>query len=316
MIRTVLIHHPRAEAYAGLTAARFPGLRLLCSAPGEAVPAEHWAVADVLLTSNLPLPAIPAAPQLRFIQLTSAGVESLLPWRERLAMAAVANARGVSGTLISEYVMMVAAMLHWDMPGVLRNQAARRWQSRNVKPLAGRVLGIVGVGTIGTEIAVRARSAGLVVYGVKRDPSVGAENLDRVFGPDELSAFLPLCDTVVLVLPATAATRGLIGRRELALMKPDAVLVNVARGDVVDEAALAEALAAGRLKGAALDVFAEEPLPGSHPFWDMPNVIVTPHMAGAVIDYVERVFAIFADNLQRLAAGQPLRNGVDLARGY
>lgn len=316
MIRTVLIHHPRAVAYAALTAARFPDLDLRCSAPGEPVPAEDWAVAEVLLTSNLPLPAIPAAPRLRFVQLTSAGVESLMPLRDQLRTAAVANARGVSGTLISEYVMMVAAMLHWDMPGVLRNQASRCWQSRNVTPLAGRVLGIVGVGTIGTEIAIRARGAGLVVYGVKRDPSVGAESLDRVFGPDELSAFLPLCDTVVLVLPATAATRGLIGRRELALMKPDAVLVNVARGEVVDEAALGEALAAGRLQGAALDVFAEEPLPDRHPFWDMPNVIVTPHMAGAVADYAERVFAIFADNLQRVAAGQPIRNRVDLDRGY
>jgi D-2-hydroxyacid dehydrogenase (NADP+) len=153
------------------------------------------------------------------------------------------------------------------------------------------------------------------VLAVRRS-SVADVNVEMVFPPDALHECLARSDFVVLAVPATGETGLLMDRAAIAAMKPGAFLVNVARGSVVDEPALAEALAAGRLAGACLDVFAEEPLPPESPLWTFSNVVVTPHMAGAAADYEERFTDIFVDNLRRYARGEPLRNLVDLARGY
>ncbi|WP_456725298.1 NAD(P)-dependent oxidoreductase [Bradyrhizobium sp. USDA 4350] len=150
----------------------------------------------------------------------------------------------------------------------------------------------------------------------KRDTSVPIEGVDELFASDAFNDLLPLCDFVVLALPSTAETVGLIGAREIARMRRDAFLINIARGNIVVEAELIKALHAGAIAGAMLDVFEQEPLPPDSPLWDMPNVIVTPHVAGNPTNYLERAFEILSDNIERFLNGQALNNVVDIGRGY
>ncbi|SFN92617.1 Phosphoglycerate dehydrogenase [Bradyrhizobium sp. Rc3b] len=240
----------------------------------------------------------------------------MLPVRDRVDDIIVTNVRGMHGGLIADYVMGGLTMLNWDFRKLLSEQAERKWNFRSVTPLADKTLGVVGLGSIGVSIARRAKSAGMTVLGAKRDISVPVEGIDRLFGSNELKDLLPLCDFVVLAVPATPETVGLIGVDEIACMRRDAFLINIARGCVVVESELIRALQAGRLAGAMLDVFEREPLPQDSPLWDMPNVIVTPHISGIVMDYVERAFEIVAENIERYLKGLPLKNLIDLRRGY
>jgi phosphoglycerate dehydrogenase-like enzyme len=176
-------------------------------------------------------------------------------------------------------------------------------------------LGVVGLGTIGTEIARRARTFGMNVVGVKRT-SAPVEGVDQVFGPDRLGEMLSLCDFVVLVVPATAQTERMFGASEFQAMKRTAYLVNISRGSTVDEEALIQALQQGSIAGAILDVFDKEPLPAESPLWFLENVVITPHIAGYLQGYTQQVMEIFSDNLTRWRKGLPLRNVVDLERGY
>jgi phosphoglycerate dehydrogenase-like enzyme len=204
-----------------------------------------------------------------------------VPIRETLASVIVTNASGIHGTLVADYVYAALVMLQFRFP--------RLWR--------------------------RGPAFGLRVLGLRRQPAP-VEGVSRVLGPDGLPELLRESDAVVLSVPETGETRGLLGAKELRAMKPGAFVINVARGAVVDEAALLDVLREGRLGGAALDVFATEPLPAASPLWDLPNVIVTPHIAGEPAGYTERVISeVFADNVARYRAGQPLRNVVDLARG-
>ncbi|WOH57627.1 NAD(P)-dependent oxidoreductase [Bradyrhizobium sp. BWC-3-1] len=168
-------------------------------------------------------------------------------------------------------------MLNWDFRKLLSEQAERKWNFRSVTPLADKTLGVVGLGSIGATIARRAKSAGMTVVGAKRDISVAVEGIDRFFGSDELKELLPLCDFVVLAVPATPETAGLIGADESACMRRDAFLINITRDSVVLESELIGALRAGTLAGAMLDIFEREPLPQDSPLWAWQNVIVTPH---------------------------------------
>ncbi|WP_439397577.1 NAD(P)-dependent oxidoreductase [Bradyrhizobium sp. PMVTL-01] len=165
-------------------------------------------------------------------------------------------------------------------------------------------------------IARRAKSAGMTVVGSRRDASRSIEGVDRLFGSDELQDLLQLCDFVVLAVPATPETVGVIGSAEIACMRCEAFLINIARGNVVVETELIRALRANAIAGAMLDVFEREPLPKESPLWDMPNVIVTPHVSGVPTNYTERVFPIIADNIERFLTGQALKNVVDLGPGY
>ncbi|WP_225148628.1 MULTISPECIES: D-2-hydroxyacid dehydrogenase [unclassified Bradyrhizobium] len=228
----------------------------------------------------------------------------------------VTNVRGMQGGLIADYVMGGVTILNWNFRKLLSEQAERKWIHRSVAPLANKTLGIVGLGSIGSTIARRAKSAGMIVLGAKRDISVPAEDVDRLFGSDQLKDLLPLCDFVVLAVPATPETVGLIGADEIACMRSDAFLINIARGSVVVESELISALQAGSLGGAMLDVFEREPPPQDSPLWEMPNVIMTPHIAGILTDYVERAIDIVTENVERYLKGLPLRNVIDLRRGY
>lgn len=271
--------------------------------------------AEVLLCTKLPPAALSDATRLRWIQVTSAGIEGLLPVRDRIAALSVTNARGVHVDLMADHAIAVMVMLQWDFPGLLRSQAAGRWDRGPRAPLAGRTLGVLGPGAIGAEIGRRAAAFGMRVIGVSRSgaPLPGFDAVHPVAG---LHSVLPDCDFVCVVVPATPETRHMIGARELGLMKRTAFLLNVSRGSLVDEAALIAALRAGEIAGAGLDVFEQEPPAPDNPLWSMPNVIMTPHISGMTTDNAPRVAALFAENLGRFRAGETLRNLVRLDRGY
>lgn len=310
----VLVYHARAETYRGLLAAEFPDLEVVGATTEEALD-RHISEADVLLSFRFPLGALARARRLRWIQITSAGVDHLLEAGAALRHLVVTNARGIHAELMADYVVGVVVMLQWGFSRLLRHQQARAWQPQSTEPLAGKRLGVVGVGAIGAEIARRGAALGMTVLGMRREPRPVA-GVTRMFGPGELPAMLAECDFVVLVVPATPATARLIGEPELRRMRRTAYLVNIARGSVVDEAALVRALEERWIAGAALDVFETEPLPPPSPLWGMDNVIVTPHIAGEPDEYQRRVMTVFAENIRRWRAGRPLVNVVDPERGY
>jgi phosphoglycerate dehydrogenase-like enzyme len=182
--------------------------------------------------------------------------------------------------------------------------------------VAGRTLGLLGFGEIGRAVAARAAALGVRCLALRRRPGGGGAGVERVYGPEGLPEFLGACDFVVNSLPLTAETRGLLDARALRAMRPDGVLINLGRGPTVVEADLLEALRAGRIGGAVLDVFDAEPLPPDSPFWALDNVLVTAHTAGNSEHYLERAVDIFCQNLRRFRAGEPLRNVVDKRLGY
>ncbi|PJG50625.1 D-2-hydroxyacid dehydrogenase [Bradyrhizobium forestalis] len=313
---TILLNHPAAEAYARLIGERFPQVRTIV-APDPARLEQHIGEAEALLAFRFPVEVFDKAKKLRWFQCTGAGVDSIFPIRDKVGHITITNGRGIHGDIIADYVMAGATMLHWDFRRLLREQAERKWNPRNVTPLAEKTLGVIGLGSIGATIARRAKSAGMTVVGSKRDTSAPVDGVDKLFGSDELRNLLPLCDFVVVAVPGTSETVGLIGAGEIACMRRDAFLINIARGNVIVEGELIKALQVGSIAGAMLDVFEREPLPQDSPLWDMPNVIATPHVAGSPSNYTERVFSSFlADNIERFLKGQNLKNVVNIARGY
>lgn len=310
----VLVYNHIADHYRRMLNEQFPELEVAAGKERPIVD-EHIGDAEVLLTWKFPLAALDKAKKLRWIQLTSAGVDHLRPATDRLRHIVVTNARGIHADVMADYAMGTITMLQWNFRQLLREQQARQWNHRFTEPLASRTLGVIGLGAIGQEIARRGASIGMTVVGTKRTPG-SVEGVSRVFGPDHLREMLSLCDFVILVVPQTPETDRMIGEAELRAMQRTAFLVNIARGSVVDEPALIRALQERWIAGAALDVFAQEPLPADSPFWEMDTVIITPHVAGEPVNYAGRVMGIFAENLKRWAEGQPLRNVVDLARGY
>lgn len=312
---TIILHHPAAESYAQRIAERFPGVRSIVAPDTERLE-RHIAEADALLGFRFPVEVFDKAKKLRWFQCTGAGVDSIFPIRHRVDHLTVTNARGIHGDIIADYVMAGVTMLHWDFRRYLDEQPEQKWNPRYVAPLADKTLGVVGLGSIGATIARRAKGAGMTVVGSKRDVSAPVEGVDQLFASDALDELLPLCDFVVLALPATPDTVGLIDAIKIARMRDHAFLVNIARGNVVVEAELIKALQTRAIAGAMLDVFEQEPLPQNSPLWAMPNVIATPHVAGSPANYTERVFSIVAENIDRFLKGQMLKNIVDLRRGY
>lgn len=312
---TIVINHPDAETYALLVEKRFPQVRAIMAPNSERLE-RYIGDADALLASCFPVELFDQAKKLRWFQCTNAGVDSMLPIRDRAGHIIVTNVRGIHADIITDFVMAGVTMLHWNFRRLLREQGERKWNPCCVAPLAEKTLGVVGLGSIGATIARRAKSAGMTVVGSDRETSVSVEGVDHLFPSDALRELLPLCDFVVLAVPATVETVGLVGAAELASMRRDAFLINVARGSVVVESELIKALQQGVIAGAMLDVFEREPLAQDSPLWDMPNVIATPHTAGNPTNYVERVFSIFGDNIELFMKGQTLKNIADLRRGY
>jgi phosphoglycerate dehydrogenase-like enzyme len=258
------------------------------------------------------------APSLRWVHARSAGLDGVLTEAMVAHPATLTNGRGVFAPALAEFV--VTALLHFakDVPRLLRSQRERRWDVFEMRALAGSTVGIVGYGAIGRETAFRLAPFGVRVVALRQRPELSREDphVAEALAPERLHELMARSDAVVVAAPLTPRTRGLVSREAIAAMKPDAVLVNVGRGPVVDETALVEALAAGRLRGAALDVFEAEPLPPGHVLWSLPNVLVSSHCADHVPGWVETATRLFLENLERFRRGEPLRNVVDKSRGY
>ena len=260
--------------------------------------------------------AWPRAARLRWIQAAWAGVDGLLFPELVESDVVLTNARGVFDEAIAEYVVGLMLLFAKDLIGVVDRQRRREWRRRDAELLSGRHLLIVGVGGIGRAIGRLASALGMQVRGVGRRTRPDDGVFDVVLGADELLGALPWADYVVDALPATDATRHLFGANAFEAMNPWARFVNVGRGSTVDQVALVAALRTGEIGAAALDVFEEEPLPEDSPLWEMPNVIVSPHVSGDFGGWREGVVELFVENLERFLTGAPLRNVVDKRLGY
>ncbi len=282
--------------------------------------------ADVAFTPFIDRDAFPSATRLRWVQSPAVGVGSLMFPELHASSVVITSAKGIRARSIAEHVIGVTIALARRLPFALRAQAAHRWAQDELEgpdsgvwTLSGRRMLIVGLGSIGLEVARLAVPLGLTVSGIRRRPDRSSHDVPAgvaVHGPNRLSELLTSSDVIVLSMPHTPDTREIIGQRELDQVKRGALLINIARGKLVDDAAVADALEDGRLGGAALDVFTREPLEASSPFWDLSNVIITPHTAGAMADYWTPLVALFAENLKRFEQGQALLNVVDKQAGY
>lgn len=309
---SVLVYHPdEAQAYARLVRAPRGQIRLRVAATPEAA-MPFVEEMDVLYTWGFPAELLPMARRLRWVQVMGAGVNAFLdvPFPPKVVLTRV---EGVFGPWMAEYVfgwLLWASQRTELMRG---SQRLRRWEPVNPTLLRGKTLGIVGVGSIGRVIANIGRAFQMRVLGLSRTGKRIAE-CDRVYRRPAFHEFLAASDYVVLVAPLTPETRGMLGEPELHTMRPEAWLVNLGRGSLIQEPALIRALQERWIAGAVLDVFSEEPLPTEHPFWGMTNVVVTPHISGPSLP--EEIGPIFNENLKRFLTGRPLHGRVDVRRGY
>jgi len=270
------------------------------------------------------------APRLTWVHSATSGVERALTPASRERGLIVTNARGVFSRPIAEYVLMMILAISRRLPQLLELQRERTWQPLEGAELRDVTVGIVGLGSIGRSVAALATTFGCRVVAVRRHaelesaprsvddeaPTVGELRLARVGGPETLPELLAESDFIVLAAPLTPETEDLIDAEALAQFKPGAWLINVARGRLIDERALLRALRDGNLGGAVLDTFRDEPLPPMSSFYDLPNVIVTPHTAWSSGRVLDRSVELFCDNLRRFAGGEPLLNVVDPDAGY
>jgi phosphoglycerate dehydrogenase-like enzyme len=283
---------------------------------------ESAAQADVIVngTSNPPLlsAAIPPARQARWIHSLWTGVDNVLCPEVLASPLPLTNGRGVFRRPLAEWT--VGAMLYfaYNMRRMIRQQQAGVWQAFTTEEIRGKTLGIVGYGGIGSMAAELARPFGVRIVALRRRPELFRQDplVDESFARAKLAQMLAASDYVLLAAPLTEETRGMIGAPQIAAMKPSGVLINVGRGAVVDEPALIAALESGKIRGAALDVFAVEPLPATHPFYKMENVLLSPHTADHVQDFIHLAVECFLENLRRFQAGEPLLNLVDKHAGY
>lgn len=280
--------------------------------------------ADVAFTPFVDRDVFASSARLRWVQSPAAGVGSLM-FPELLASEViVTSARGIRARAIAEHVLGVTIALARQLPRAWRAQAAHEWAQEQlegptstIRTLQDLRMGIVGLGAIGGEVARLAAPFGMRVSAIRRRSHAPVPaGVETVWTPDRLIDLLAQSDVVVLAAPHTPETKQLMGRDELDRIKRGALLINIARGKLIDDEAVVEALREGRLGGAALDVFAREPLDASSPYWDLPNVIITPHTAGAMQDYWTPLVALFSENLRRFERGAPLLNVVDKVAGY
>ena len=321
-MKTILINFEAgvlSEAQLAQIQAAAPDMQLLVTRDRD----EIEAVLDEveIAAAGFPRDLLPRAHNLRWLQQWGAGADWLLRYPEVIELDFVlTNASGVHTIPISEHILAFLLAFGRGFHHAVRAQVRREWfsyeQQTGIFELVGKTMVLVGVGAIGGRTAELATALGMRVLGVRRDPTVGAPGVEAMYGPDQLLDLLPEADFLVLTIPLTHETQGMIGERELRAMKPTAYIINIGRGGIIQEDVLVRALQEGWIAGAGLDVFETEPLPEDSPLWGMDNVIVTGHYAGANPYYTERAMAIFLDNLVRYRAGEPLRNVVDKRIGY
>ena len=313
--RPIHVYHPGAERVAGV-------IRAKCAPDRPIVPiAERAALraalpdVEVLFAPVPPRDGWSTARRLALLQLAGAGVDHLLPSPDLPPDVPVAGIRGVFADEVAEHVVLMLLALVRRLPELLDQQRKREWRTRPVARLSGRRLVVLGLGETGRRVAARAAALGVTVRGVRRRPEP-VPHVEEVLPPSRIAEALAGADALAVCAPLTPETRGLVSAEALAALAPGAFVVDVSRGGLVDEAALIDALDAGALGGLARDVFEDEPLPADSPFWDAPNTIVTPHLAGYAEDYLAHAVDVLLDNVDRLERGAPLTHLVDRRAGY
>ena len=304
------------ERFRVAAAGAAPGARILLPPSRDAAVAQAAEV-DIATGWSLPPALLENGRRLKWVHAFNAGVDGFvgLPGirDKRVVLTRTVGAHVALPDHVMALVLAFARRLHVD----LRHQIEHTWdrQSGIGEDVAGKVLGIMGLGQIGKPLAARAAAFGMRVVGTKRTPEP-VPHVDLVLPPDRIGDLLTEADYVVALLPLTPETKGRMGEREFRSMKRTAVFINVSRGPVVQEAALVQALRDGWIAGAGLDVFEVEPLPADNPLYDLPQVIITPHVSGITPQFFERIATVFAQNLRRYVGGEPLANIIDVARGY
>lgn len=279
--------------------------------------------ADIAFAAAITPEQFRAARRLQWVHCPAAGVGHMLYPEMVQSEITITNGRGTSADTIAEHVLAVVLALFRRLPVAHTRQAEHVWAQDEIasppgnRTIAGSRVLIVGLGSIGTATATRFHALGATLTGIRRQPDGAVvAGVESIRSPAALHDLLPDADVVVLAAPQTTETRGLIGEAELGRMKRSAMLVNVSRGSLINEDALVRALRSGALAGAALDVFRDEPLAANHPMWDVPNLLITPHVSGFRHDHWDAAVALFAENRRRFAAGGPLINVVDKKVGY
>ncbi len=255
---------------------------------------------------------------LKWIHSRSAGLDSLLFPALVESPVPLTNGRGVFSQSLGEFVVAAALFFAKDFRRMIRNQEAGRWEQFDVEEVRGQVMGIVGYGDIGRACAKRAQALEMEVLALRRRPELSQDDpyVKHVYGFPEMHEMLRQCDYVVVAAPGTSETKGMVGAAEFAAMKPTAVIMNVGRGPVIDEAAMIQALQSRQIRGAALDVFEVEPLPEGNPLYGMENVLLSPHCSDNTKDWLHDAMRFFYKNLERFHTGQPMENIVDKKQGY
>ncbi len=313
--KLVIINHlypdrirPIADAVPGSVVEAYPKVK-------EALP--HLADADAVAMWGFQnaTPILEAAPHLQWVHSLSDGVERLLVPAMFERDIILTNSHGVHDNAVSEHTLAFILAWYHRLHEAMRSQYQREWKRPTGDVLTGKRLLIVGFGGIGRAIAAKARPFGMTILAVKRTPAPDPL-ADEMYGAADLLSILPTADVIVAALPSTADTERVFDEKAFSVMKEGALFVNIARASVVDETALINALQSGHLAGAALDVFNSEPIPDDHPFWDMPNVIMTPHTASRTPDSWARVLALLRDNFAAWSEGRPMANVIDKRKGY
>lgn len=276
--------------------------------------------ADALFVWHFTSTAVPgawhAADRVRWVHIAAAGVDPLMFDEFIDSDIPLTNSRGVFDRAMAEYTLGLILAFAKQFPLTLELQRRHEWRHRETERIDGRRVLVAGTGSIGREIGRLLRAAGMRVEGVGRTARASDPDFDAVHASAELGQVVGEVDYLVVVTPLTEQTRNLVDAEVLAAMKPTARLIDIARGGIVDEQALAAALREGRLAGAALDVFGTEPLPAGDPLWDVPNLIVSPHMSGDTAGWLDDLAALFVANFQRWRTGEPLQNLVDKQLGF
>lgn len=301
---------------------RYPQMRIVYLKGYERL-GEEVRDADILVGWSLRPEQLAQASRLQWIHSLAAGVGQLMYAELRASSVVVTNARGIHAIPMAEYALGLMIALARHFPSAFRYQQRRYWAQQEIwdetphpMELNGRTLVIVGYGTIGRALAERARGLGMRIVGVKKDVTRGTEGADGVYPAEKLAAALAEADFVVVAVPETPESNRMFGRAQFAAMKRTAYFINIARGKLVDQDALREALRAGRLAGAALDVADPEPLPPESPLWQLDNLIISPHLSAVSERLWHRQAALLLENLERFFAGRELLNVVDKQRGY
>jgi phosphoglycerate dehydrogenase-like enzyme len=327
-MKTLIVHYHSFELWHAPAWIRerlqqdFPGHEFIQLQNYDRVP-DEIADTDVFIGWSLRAEQFVAAKKLRWIHSPAAAVHQLMYPELVQSNVIVTNSTGIHGPVVAEHAIAVLLALAKRLPQAMQYQAKHEWSQDQLwhdrirpREVAGSIVLVIGMGGIGSEFAARAKSLGMQVLGIRENLAKGLSGADEIYSSEQIDNVLPRADYVLLCPPVTPATTGLMNAARLSKMKPDAYLINVARGPLIDESALLAALQHRRIAGAALDVFNEEPLPADSPFWSLDNLLITPHTAAVTDRLWERHYRLIFDNMKRFLAGEPLLNQVDKKRGY